>query len=120
MEIKIETTYEVSVFKTNKIVIEDTELDKYLENPSKHGRIMDTSDLKEYILDYMWELDLDLINPEDRNSLIEDSEEITVTNLEELLEKYSYKILKDPDTKSCCNNPIYENFYYCPICGSKL
>lgn len=114
MKVKIKNTYKIWVEKEFE---NETEVDllNYLEDCT----LTSEEDLTECVYEFiLWDDNHDLnitdIN-DDEFLLYDDSKDnIIITNLDEIVEKYKYLIKEE---ESCCDN---ETGNYCSTCGKKL
>lgn len=119
MKLQIKNEYEISVTKVFNAEI-DFDIEKYIkeyeiEIPSKE-------DLEEILVDFpRYSYDDILMDKEDylSGAYLEGTGEITITNLEELVEYYSYLIVPIK-ILSCCERAADRDSIYCPVCGSKI
>lgn len=113
MKVKIKNTYKIWVEKEFE---NETEVDllNYLEDCT----LTSEEDLIECICEYiLWDdnHDLNITDISDDEFLLYDDskDNIIITNLDEIVEKYKYLIKEE----SCCDN---ETGNYCSTCGKKL
>jgi len=115
MKIAVTNEYQVLLNKTFNGFIE-FDIENYIEE--NELEITDEWDLKNYIEDFTLDNNDNLYNPEDLNDIFDtDTDNLTIDNLDELIEEYRY-LIKEVES-ICCNNND-PGYTYCPICGKKL
>ena len=116
MKLQIENKYQIIVDKVyNKEV--EFNFEKYIKD--NDIEVVDKADLEDYIYNYVDDCNL-LYNEGDIDHLNFNSDDnITILNLKEILEEYSYLIVPKKEL-TCCEKAAKDNYRYCPICGNKI
>ena len=110
MEIKIKNKYFV---KTPKEYITSEEIGN-LTTWLNNCEIFSVEDLREEIYDYiLYYANINIFNPKEELEIVEDSEDVSIENIKELLGYFKYLIKES----SCCDKQFGN---YCSVCGEKL
>lgn len=114
MKTKIIVRYKVPIYKEISFNVELSKLEEYL----KDGLIFDKDDLSTTIQEYFeYESDIRTQFYDSEPDFIDNTQELIVEDLKELIEKYSY-LIKEKEENICCIQNKGSN--YCSICGKKL
>jgi len=115
MKLQIENKYQTIVDKVcNKEV--EFNFEKYIKD--NDIEVVDKADLEDYIYNYVYDCLLYNEGYIDHSNFNSD-DNITILNLKEILEEYSYLIVPEKEL-TCCEKAAKDNYRYCPICGTKI